>query len=81
MSETSTPQHRDADDAKADGGPPTDAVSDEVKADSASGSEPSATAPDADTDTESQDRDGADAAAPDEPVEDPAGPKVDEPTD
>ncbi len=35
MSESSTPNRRDADDAHADSGPPTDAVSDEVKADAA----------------------------------------------
>lgn len=34
MSDT-TPHHRDADDAHADDGAPTDAVSDEVKADAA----------------------------------------------
>ncbi len=30
-----TPNHRDADDAHADGAPPTDAVSDEVREDAA----------------------------------------------
>lgn len=34
MSDT-TPHHRDADDAHADAGPPTDGVSDEVKEDAA----------------------------------------------
>jgi len=35
MTDSSTPNHRDADDAHADDGAPTDAVSDEVKADAA----------------------------------------------
>ncbi|QLD12959.1 hypothetical protein [Microbacterium oleivorans] len=35
MNDSSTPNHRDADDAHADNGAPTDAVSDEVKVDAA----------------------------------------------
>ncbi|MFG6445377.1 hypothetical protein ACFXP7_08620 [Microbacterium sp. P06] len=65
MTDNTIPQ-RDADDAKADDGPPTDAASDEVKADSAADALNGSTG--ADTDA-SSDEEIADSAA-----------RVDEPT-
>lgn len=65
---------RDADDARADDGPPTDGLSDEVKADSASGPVSADTADSAD-DGDHGSESGAAADVPE------ATAQVDEPTD
>ena len=79
MSDASTPQHRDADDARADSGPPTDAVSDEVKTDAVS-DEVQADSVDDVVPAES-DVDSPDAGNPAELREGDAEPQVGEPTD
>ena len=65
--------NRDADDARADDGPPTDAVSDEVKADAASSAEDSGAASDAPSSEELTPRPADDTES--------ATARVDEPTD